>query len=533
MKTLSHMSVKRAALRTGLAATAIALAMPAFAKDLTIIREIDSNHYDPPRTAALAGSEVLFMLADTVVGLAEDMKTIEPLLASSWEISDDGLTYTFTIRDDVTFCDGKAMTAEDVAYSLNRWQDPETKSPVRWRMGDVKSITAPDATTLVYELNAPHSELLYQLAQSFGSVVDKETVEALGADFGVTGFNGTGPFCWDSWTPRDQMVMTRHEDYHWGPANYENAGPAQVEKITWQVVPEAATRTVALMTGQGQVSPYVPFIGIEKLRMAPNVEVVRSDEAFWTNYIGFKIDKPMVNDPLVRQAINLAVNQEAMAEDLFFGEVEPAYSYISSGALDWNSDLDDKLLTYDPEKAAALLDEAGWTLNADGKREKDGELLQPLAYTFTGSWAQVVEAVQADLLKVGIDLQIQPFDATVYWGKAATQEFDMFTMGFPYISAGDALNLYFLSANMPSPNRMNWNDPETDKLLYDGATAVDPAVRAEDYGQVLTKVHEAAVWLPIYHKPMQIAYSTEIKPFEAHNIYGAGLYKGLQLGYVD
>lgn len=518
--------------RLGLVAAAVAgLAAPAWADEITIIREIDSNHYDPPRTAALAGSEVLFMLADTVVGLAEDMKTITPLLAESWTVSEDGLTYTFKIKEGVTFCDGKPMTAEDVAYSLNRWNDPETKSPVRWRMGDVKSITAPDATTLVYALNAPHSELLYQLAQSFGSVVDKATVETLGKDFGVTGFNGTGPFCWESWTPRDKMVMTRHEGYDWGPTNYENTGPAQVEKITWQVVPEAATRTVALMTGQGQVSPYVPFIGVDKLRKVPTVEVIESDEAFWTNYIGFKIDKPMVSDPKVRQAINLAVDQKAMAEDLFFGEVEPAYTYVSKGALDYNPDA--PALTYDPEKAKALLDEAGWTLNADGKREKDGVVLSPLAYTFTGSWAQVVEAVQADLLKVGIEVRIQPFDATVYWGKAATQEFDMYTMGFPYISSGDALNLYFRSGNMPSPNRMNWNDPETDKLLLEGSTAVDDAARAADYGLVQAKVQEAAVWLPIYHKPMQIAYSKKLKPFTAHNIYGAGLYKGLQLGYAD
>ncbi|MEI4474015.1 ABC transporter substrate-binding protein [Frigidibacter sp. MR17.24] len=517
----------------GAAALALGVALPAAAQEITIIREIDSNHYDPPRTAALAGSEVLFMLTDSMVGLAEDMKTIEPLIASSWDISDDGLTYTFHIRDDVDFCSGKKMTAEDVAYSLNRWNDPATKSPVRWRMGDVKSITAPDATTVVYELNAPHSELLYQLAQSFGAILNKDKVEELGENFGVTGFDGTGPFCWESWTPRDKLVMTRHEGYHWGPANYENQGPAQVEKLTWQVVPEAATRTAALLTGQGQVSPYVPDIGWSRLRQMPNIEVVRSDEAFWTEFIGFKVDKPMVEDVKVREAINLAVNQEAITQDLFFSERDPAYSYISSGALDYNPAIDDGLLKYDPEKAAQLLDEAGWKLNADGKREKDGKLLQPLLYTFTGTWQQVTEAVQADLLKVGIELQIQPFDATVYWGKVATQEFDMFVMGYPYISAGDALNLYFLSANMPSPNRMNWNDPETDQLLKSGMTAVSADTRAEDYGKVLEKVHDAAVWLPIDQKAMQIAYLKTLKPFKAHNIYGAGLYKGLQLGYAE
>ncbi|WP_428926831.1 ABC transporter substrate-binding protein [Marinibacterium sp. SX1] len=514
----------------GLAA-ALTMALPAAAQEMTIIRLLDSNHYDPPRTAALAGSEVIFMLADTLVALDEDMKTIHPLLATSWEVSDDALTYTFHLRDDVSFCDGKKMTADDVVYSLNRWNDPETKSPVRWRMGDVKSITAPDATTVVYELNAPHSELLYQLAQSFGSVIDKETVEELGDDFGVTGFNGTGPFCWESWAPRDKMVMTRHEAYNWGPPMYENTGPAQVEKMTFQVVPEAATRTVAMLTGQGDVSPYIPYIGWEKLRQAPTVEVIRSDEAFFTNYIGFKITRDLVNDIKVRQAINLAVNQEAMAEDLFFGEVEPAFSYLSSGALDYDDSEDDKLLTYDPEKAAALLDEAGWTLNSDGVREKDGVELAPLAITFTGDWQQVVEAVQADLLKVGIKMQIEPMDATVYWGKSATDDFDMYVMGYPYVSSGDGLNLYFRSENIPTPNRMNYSDPETDELLLAGSQATTDADRAAAYAQVLHKVQGEAIWLPVYHQPMQIALSSKVKPFEAHNIYGVGTYKGLQLGF--
>ena len=182
---------------------------------------------------------------------------------------------------------------------------------------------------------------------------------------------------------------------------------------------------------------------------------------------------------------------------------------------------------------AALLDEAGWTLNSAGKREKDGVVLSPLAITFTGEWQTTVEAVQADLLKVGIDMQIEPMDATVYWGKSATDDFDMYVMGFPYVSAGDALNLYFRSSNIPTPNRMNYNDPKTDELLLTGSHATSDGDRAAAYGEVLATVHDEAIWLPIYHKPMQIAVSKKMKPFEAHNIYGAGLYKGLQLGFAD
>jgi len=518
-----------------LATTALALSLGAAqAQDITIVREVDSNNYDPHKSVARAAAEVLFMMGDTLVSLAPDMQSIAPGVAESWTVSEDGTTYTFKLREDVTFCDGKQMTAEDVAYSINRWVDPETKSPVAWRAGEVESVTAIDTFTVEYKLEAPFSELLYQLTQSFGTIVDKDNVEALGEDFGIAGFNGTGPFCWSEWTPRDKMVITRHEAYDWGAPFHDNQGPASMAQITWQVVPEENTRTVAVLTGQSEITQYIPDIALEQLRAAPTVEVVRSDLAFWTYFMGFKIDKETVSDPAVRTAINLAVDQAAMAEDLFFGAVQPAYSYVSQEALDWNTALDDRLLTFDIEKANAILDQAGWAPGDDGVRTKDGVRLSPTAYVFAGStWGKISEAVQAYLREIGVDMQIQAFDATVAWGKLATQEFDMFGMSFPYVSSGDALNLYFRSQNIPTPNRMNWNDPETDALLLAGATATTDAARAEAYGEVLEMVHDAAVWLPLYHEPMVIAQSATLETVVPHNIYGAGLYKGLDLKFKE
>ncbi|SDZ90011.1 ABC transporter substrate-binding protein [Rubrimonas cliftonensis] len=520
--------------RLTLSIAAMAVAAPLAAQEITIVREVDSNNYDPHRTTARGAAEVLFMLGDTLVALDTDMQTITPGLAESWEVSEDGKVYTFRLKEGVKFCDGRDMTADDVVYSIQRWIDPETKSPVAWRAGDVAEVKALDPLTVEYRLEAPVSELLYQLTQAFAIIIDRNQVEALGADFGVTGMNGTGPFCWGEWTPRDKMVITRHEGYSWGPPVYENQGPAHMAQITWQIVPEENTRTVSVITGQSEVTQYVPHIAVSRLRQTPGVLIQKSDLAFWTYFIGFKTDKTVVSDPVVRQAMNLAVDQAAMAEDLYFGEVEPAYSYVSQEALDWNADLDDRLLKFDPDRANAMLDEAGWTRGADGVREKDGVRLEPLIYVFAGSgWSKISEAVQAYLREIGVNLVVQPFDATVAWGKLATQEFDMFGMSYPYVSSGDALNLYFRSENMPTPNRMNWNDPETDRLLDAGKTALDPVVRAASYGEVLGKVHDAAVWIPLYHEPMIIAQSDRLEPVEPHNIYGCGLYKGLDLKFRE
>ena len=137
--------------------------------------------------------------------------------------------------------------------------------------------------------------------------------------------------------------------------------------------------------------------------------------------------------------------------------------------------------------------------------------------------------MQGDLRKVGVDLKVELFDATVVWGKLKTQDFDMFTMSYPYVSAGDALNLYFPSANMPSPNRMNWDDKETDQWLFEARGALNDADRAAAYAKIEKKVHDAVVWVPIVHEPMFVAAGPKLKPVDAHGIYGAGLYKGLSL----
>jgi peptide/nickel transport system substrate-binding protein len=518
--------MSRRILMAAFAAVAMA-AGPAFAqKTVTIVREIDTDRYDPHKTTARSGAEVLHMIGDTLVNLDYDMKTLKPGLAKSWSVSPDGLTYTFKLRDDVTFCSGKKMTAKDVVATYERWLDPETKGLVKWRMGDVDKVSAPDDYTVDYKLKKPFSELLYQMTQYFHTILNVEQAKQLGADFGVKAIDGTGPFCLQSWTPRDSTVLTKHAGYKWGPPIYDVA-EAQVDRVIWKVVPEENTRVTALQAGQADASQYVPYWSIKDLMADKKLSVTKAENFFWTYFIGFKIDKETVSDVRVRKAINLAVDQKAISEAVTFGFAEPANTMLMSSVLDFNPKVDRAIYGENVKEAEKLLDEAGWKKGSDGFRYKDGKKLAPLIYGISGQFKEVAEAVQGDLRKVGIDLQIQLFDSTVAWGKLATQEFDAFGMSFPYVSAGDALNLYFRSANTPTPNRMNWKDKETDELLDKGMTATDEATRSAAYQAVQEKVHNAAVWIPLYHEPLFVVAGQKLKPIKAHGIYGCGLYKGL------
>lgn len=518
---------------TALAASLAALcAAPAAAQTkapLTILRTIDADRYDPIRSTATAAVEVLFMLADTLVSLDFDLKSVKPLLAKSWTISPDGKTYTFDLRRDVKFCDGRAMTAEDVVYSLKRWIDPAARSPVASRAGKVKEISAPDDHTVVYELQEPSSDLLYQLSLAFASVVDRASVEALGPNFGVQGFNATGPYCWVSWTPRQDLVMKRNPHYDWGPPMYRNPSP-QVDQIVWKVVPEANTLMAAMQAKQADLTYYPPLFSIDAMQRVPGLTTQQQTNYIYDVFFAFRVSKPVSDDPAIRRAANMAVNREAIVKAVYFGHGTPLRSLLSPAVLDYDATAAGMMPRYDQAGAAKLLDEAGWKPGADGIRVKDGQRASFVVYGLRDDQnPRISEAMQADLRKVGLDMQVQLWDPTVGWGKLATQEFDAFMMSYPYGTATEAMNLYFKSTQAPTPNRMNWKDQKTDRLLDAATTATDPAQRTQANAELQRQLTEANVWIPIATRQLWLVSSDRVAGARPHGLYGAGLYKGLDL----
>ena len=154
---------------------AFALSIPASAsaQTLTLMKSIDAPHYDAQRTTWGPTSDIVNMFQDTLVALDWDGRTPVPYLAKSWTIAEDGRTYTFKLRDDVSFCSGKKFTAEDVIYSFKRLKDPALKGPYAWRAGVIKELRAPDPYTVEYELEEPYSELLLQLTMANGKLSER------------------------------------------------------------------------------------------------------------------------------------------------------------------------------------------------------------------------------------------------------------------------------------------------------------------------------------------------------------------------
>jgi peptide/nickel transport system substrate-binding protein len=507
--------------------TALLLAGPVSAQTLNMMKSIDAPHYDAQRTTWGPTSDIVNMFQDTLVALDWDGRTPIPYLAKSWTVSPDGKTYTFKLRDDVSFCSGKKFTADDVVYSFKRLKSPEIKGPYAWRAGDIKDLRAPDPYTVEYELNEPYSELLLQLTMFTNVIHNKESVEALGKDYGIKGADGTGPWCFESWQPRTQIVLKRHDAYKWGPSMYQNKGPVKFEKLVIKVVPEDSSRVAAMMAGQFDITHQFPAQFISQAKAAPMLKVHPAKPNFQLLYFGFKTTRPMVADKRVREAMSIAINRAEIGKGILLGNADPAYTFVDPDALDFDPKTKG-IVKEDLERAKKLLDEAGWKPGADGVRDKDGVKLQPkVYYTAAGNTPRVAEAIQGYLRRIGVQWQLQPWDSTIAPVKMAEQDYEIWSVTVPYLSAGDLMNIYFNSKNIPTPNRMNWKDADTDEWLRLGRAALTEADRAKYYGLVQEKVMSEHLWIPVLNINMDEVTNKKIKGARPHMLYQNTFYKGL------
>ena len=404
-----------------------------------------------------------------------DGKTAIPYLAKSWTISEDGKLYTFKLRDDVQFCSGKKFTAADVIYSFKRLTSAELKAPLAWRAGNIKELRAPDPYTVEYELNEPFADLLLQLTMFTTAIHNQESVEALGKDYGIKAIDGTGPWCFENWQPRTEIVLKRHDAYKWGPVDVPEQGPGEIRKAqssrSCRRIPAASPPCwAASSTSRNQI----PLQFIQQVKAAPTLNVQEAQPNFQLMYYGYKTTRPMVSDARVREAMNIAINRADIVKGIMLGNAEPAYTFIDPKALDF-ADSTKGIIKEDAERAKKLLDEAGWKVGADGIREKDGIKLAPkVLFTQVAYFPPRLRGDPGlhaqDRHRLEDHAASTPRSRRPRWAK---QDYELWTVTFPYISAGDLLNFYFDSKNMPAPNRMNWNDAKTDEYLKLGPRRAD------------------------------------------------------------
>ncbi len=437
----------------------------------------DAVRLDPADMVDNASETVLRHIMDGLVEFDEKVNIL-PCLAKSWEISEDGTVYTFYLHKGIRFHDGTPFNAEAVAFNFNRIITQNLRRTALFQPY-INSVTAADEHVVVFKLFAPFGAFLNHLAHGAALIQSPKAVETWGAEVGRHPV-GTGPFKFVKWVPGDHIILEANAEY-W-------KGRPYLDRIVFQVVPEAATRVFRIESGEALVATRVPPTEVPRLQANPNVEVMIRQ----TNrviYIGMNNQKPPFTDVRVRQAVNYAIDKELLCQSILGGYADPAdsplapltWGYYSTGGY-----------PYDPEKAKALLGEAGYPNG-----------FETTLHTPKGRYLMDYEtalAVQAMLAEVGIKARVQVMEWAAYLSMLERREQEMFLLGWaPSTADGDwVLRPLFHSANWsPRDNNTLYANPEVDVLIEQGMRAMGEA-RYELYKKAQEIIVRDAPWAFLY-----------------------------------
>lgn len=431
-----------------------------------------------------------------------------PELATDWTVSDDGLTWTFNLRDDVYFHDGSHFTAGVAKWNFDRvllGQGP-TRFTSQWA-AIVDDIVAADDYTLVFNLHAPTAGFMDLVVLTNGAfIISQAYVEENGIDAFALNPVGTGPFTFREWVPGQHVILDRNEDY-WGT-------PAGVAELMFRPIPEAATQVIELETGGVHIVTALGEEDWERLANNPNV-VLHSAPAYRTRIFRLANHAPL-DDVLVRRALNYAADYATIATVLVADMGTPSDNSIIPIA-SWAYSEVDSAPYYDPEYALELLTSAGWTPGADGILQKDGQRLQVEIKTPNGRYfadREISLAVANQWRELGIETTVTVMEWAPFLDDIYAGNFQASLSGWNQSSPEPSIFADPLLATGGRANYAPWSDELIDELLPQAAATTDAAERIELYAQILDRVNELGWFVPIYNENKVAAVSSRLVGYQ-------------------
>ncbi|MGW4111028.1 ABC transporter substrate-binding protein [Actinosynnema sp. NPDC004786] len=399
-----------------------------------------------------------------VPGLAREVPTV----------SADGLTWTATLREGVTFTDGTPLSAQDVVFTYRAVLDGDNGSTIASRFDAVADVTAPDDRTVVFRLSYPYAPFAQQLTLG---IVPRKAFD--GVDVDSAPFNtapiGTGPYTVAEWRKGDRIVLEANEGY-WG-------GAPAIKTVTVVFVPDDNARATRMAAGEFDGTVLPPKL-VKSYADRPGYRVVRNPSADYRG-LGLPSELPFTSDPRVRRAINLALDRQAMIDAVLAGAGKPAATPISPHLADWYDPI--ATFPHDPAEAGRLLDEAGWRKGPDGARSKDGQparlpILYPAADVLR---KELALATASDIAKLGVDAPVEAttFELMVQRQREAAS---VWGGGDPYDPDTAAYTLLH-SRYAGAPGYVNmtlYRNPAVDRALDAGRQSTDPATRKLAYADL-------------------------------------------------
>ncbi|SCY93493.1 ABC transporter substrate-binding protein [Paracoccus tibetensis] len=497
-------------------ALALAFALPAAAQDytpdpnatpggtITITYKDDVATLDPAIGYDWQNWSMIKSIFDGLMDYVPGTTELRPGLAESYEVSEDGTVFTFTLRQGVTFHNGREMTAEDVKYSLDRVTNPETQSPGAGFFASIagfaevesgaadslSGVEVVDPQTIRITLSRPDATFLHVMGLNFASVVPREAVEEAGADFGKSPV-GTGAFKLADWVIGQRLVLEKNEDY-W------RDGVPYLDGITFEVGQEPVVALLRLQQGEVDVpGDGIPPAKFQEVMDDPDqaARVVEGGQLH-TGYITLNVSTPPFDQLAVREAVNMAINKDRIIQ-VINGRAVPANQPLPPSMPGYTEGFDG--FAYDPEGAKAKLAEAGLG---------DGFTTQ-LYVMNTDPNPRIAQAIQQDLRAIGVDVEIRSLaQANVIEAGGAGEAPMIWSGGMAWIADfPDPSNFYgpILGCAGTGDGGWNWSkfcDESIDAMATEADSFTDPAApeRLEMWSEVYQQVMAQAPWVPVFNE---------------------------------
>ena len=465
--------------------------------EFRIVIGIEPDTLDPAGQTTTTVANMVDYAVETLVKIDKD-GNLQPGLAESWEESPDGKSITFKLREGITFHDGTPFNAEAAKASLERMLDPKVSVPIRAPYEPIEEVVAVDETTLELRLGTPNPALVDALSWTTSGIVSPESFEKSGNKYTtIANPVGTGPYEFTNYRKGDSLEFTRFEDY-WGEK-------PTYDSVSMQIVPEAATRESQLLAGQADLIILPPVPDLRSLQDNEEVEVILAPSDR-TIFIAMNNKDPVFKDVRVRQALNYAVDKDALIDNVLFGAadeldapMDPALTgYCKTGTYDYN-----------PEKARSLLQQAG-AENLDVTfGAPTGRYLQDI---------QAAEAIAGGLREVGVTAKIETMDWATYSTAVAEpapkQNWNMHLLGWApsFLDASMQMDQFQTSFHPPDGLGTSfYTNPKVTTLIDRADRELDADKREQLYCQASKIVWREAPWIFLWSQRFPIVHSSEVQ----------------------
>jgi len=471
------------------------------AKDTLVFAQgSEPRGLDPALVDDGESAKVMINIYEGLLKYADDSTKVEPSLAESWEVSDDGLSYIFHLRKGVKFHDGTDFNAEAVKFNIDRQIPPQATEDMAYGSfvyGSVKDVEVIDEYTVKINLIAPSTPFLNNLAMVMAAPM--VSPKALQENNNNVNQNpvGTGPYKFVSWAKDENIILERFEDY-WGEK-------ALTKNIIFKFIKDNSARVVALNNGEADMIDGIDATVVDQITSAGNK--IYQAGGMNVNYMAYNTSRAPFNDPKVRKAVSQAINVPELVQSLYQGYAEPATSILPTFMEGYDPSI--QQVAYDPTAAAEALKAAGVTN------------VHIIAYTNprpynTATGQTLAEAVQGYLAKVGVTATIDSYDWTTYKEKIKGGDYDICFYGW-IGDNGDPDNfMYLLAHEDPTMNVARYQNPEFNRLIEEGVKTQAGPERNKIYTELEKIAAADAVWLPISHAQTLAAYRPEVQNFLYH-----------------